>query len=102
MSSPRRTQECCSTNGAEGCRPVAAAPYLFCLACTVYIATGLIPRVQWELNLINKLALSRAEYRKIYYGWWLVGAAVVCQFTFLSVGQVVVGVLLGPVVDEMG
>jgi len=26
----------------------------------VYIATGLIPRVKWELNLINKLALSRA------------------------------------------
>ena len=25
-----------------------------------------------------------------------------CQFTFLSVGQVVVGVLLGPMVDEMG
>ena len=25
-----------------------------------------------------------------------------CQFTFLSVGQVVVGMLLGPVVDEMG
>ena len=43
------------------------------------------------MNLINKLALSRAGYRKIYYGWWLVGAAVVCQFTFLSVGQVVVG-----------
>jgi hypothetical protein len=58
--------------------------------------------VKWELNLINKLALSRAGYRKIYYGWWLVGAAVVCQFTFLSVGQVVVGMLLGPVVDEMG
>ena len=54
------------------------------------------------MNLINKLALSRAGYRKIYYGWWLVGAAVVCQFTFLSVGRVVVGVLLGPVVDEMG
>ena len=28
----------------------------------------------------------------MYYGWWLVGAAVVCQFIFLSVGQVVVGV----------
>ncbi|MCH7737016.1 MAG: MFS transporter [Chloroflexi bacterium] len=39
---------------------------------------------------------------KIYYGWWLVGAAVVYQFTFLSVGQVVVGVLMGPVIDEMG
>ena len=50
----------------------------------------------------NVLALSRAGCSKIYYGWWLVGAAVVCQFTFLSVGQVVVGVLMGPVVDEMG
>ncbi len=39
---------------------------------------------------------------RIYYGWWLVGVAVVCQFTFLSVGQVVVGVLMRPVIDEMG
>ena len=38
------------------------------------------------------LALSRAGFSKILNGWWLVGAAVVCQFTFLSVGQVVVGV----------
>ena len=38
------------------------------------------------------LALSRAGFSKILNGWWLVGAAVVCQFTFLSVGEVVVGV----------
>ena len=44
------------------------------------------------MNRVNILALSRAGFSKIYYGWWLVGAAVVCQFTFLSVGQVVVGV----------
>ena len=44
------------------------------------------------MNQVNILALSRAGFSKIYYGWWLVGAAVVCQFTFLSVGQVVVGV----------
>ena len=37
------------------------------------------------------LALRRAGFSKIYYGWWLVGAAEVCQFTFLSVGQVVEG-----------
>jgi len=36
------------------------------------------------------LALSRAGFSKILNGWWLVGAAVVCQFTFLSVGEVVV------------
>ena len=60
------------------------------------------PRVIFELDLINKLSLGKVNYNHIYYGWWLVGAAVVCQFTFLSVGQVVVGVLLGPVVDEMG
>jgi len=54
------------------------------------------------LDLINRLAISKAIFRNIYYGWWLVGAAVVCQFTFLSVGQVVVGVLMSPVVDEMG
>ena len=60
------------------------------------------PRVKFDLDLINKLTLGKINYRHIYYGWWLVGAAVVCQFTFLSVGQVVVGVLLGPVVDEMG
>ena len=44
------------------------------------------------MNQVNILALSRAGFSKIYYGWWLVGAAEVCQFTFLSVGQVVVGV----------
>ena len=44
------------------------------------------------MNRINMLALSRAGFGKILNGWWLVGAAVVCQFTFLSVGQVVVGV----------
>ena len=32
----------------------------------------------------------------------MVGAVVVCQFTFSSVSQVVVGVLMGPVVAEMG
>ena len=37
------------------------------------------------------LALSRTGFSKILNGWWLVGAAVVCQFTFLSVGQVVEG-----------
>ena len=42
------------------------------------------------MNRVNILALSRAGFSKIYYGWWLVGAAVVRQFTFLSVGQVVV------------
>ncbi|KAA1292829.1 MAG: hypothetical protein EGP13_00555, partial [SAR202 cluster bacterium] len=54
------------------------------------------------MDLINRLAISKAIFQNIYYGWWLVGAAVVCQFTFLSVGQVVVGVLMSPVVDEMG
>ena len=44
------------------------------------------------MNRVNILALRRAGFSKIYYGWWLVGAAEVCQFTFLSVGQVVVGV----------
>ena len=38
------------------------------------------------------MALSRAGFSKILNGWWLVSAAVVCQFTCLSVGQVVVGV----------
>ena len=61
-----------------------------------------VPRVKCQLDLINKLTLGRVTSSNIYYGWWLVGAAVVCQFTFLSVGQVVVGVLMGPVVDEMG
>jgi len=58
--------------------------------------------VRKELDLINRLAQGRGRYNRIYYGWWMVGAAVICQFTFLSVGQVVVGVLLGPAVDEMG
>ena len=47
------------------------------------------------MNRVNILALSRAGFSKIYYGWWLVGAAEVCQFTFLSVGQVVEGMWFG-------
>ena len=47
------------------------------------------------MDLFNRSAQARAGFSKIYYGWWLVAAAVVCQFTFLSVGQVVVGVLMG-------
>ena len=47
------------------------------------------------MNRVNILALSRAGFSKIYYGWWLVGAAEVCQCTFLSGGQGVEGMWVG-------
>lgn len=37
-----------------------------------------------------------------YYGWWIMGGAILCQFAFMSVSQAVVGVFMMPVVDELG
>ena len=37
----------------------------------------------------------------IYYGWWIAGGAVLSQFAFLSVSHVSVGVLLGPVTQDL-
>ena len=39
---------------------------------------------------------------KPFYGWWMVGGAVVCQFASMGVSQAVVGVFLTPVVTELG
>ena len=43
-----------------------------------------------------------ALFRKPFYGWWIVVAAVVSQFTWMTVASTVVGVFLRPVVTEMG
>jgi sugar phosphate permease len=37
-----------------------------------------------------------------YYGWWIVGGAILCQFAFMSVSAAIVGVFLRPVVDDLG
>lgn len=37
-----------------------------------------------------------------YYGWWIVGAAVLSQFAFMTAGQATVGVFLRPVTDDLG
>lgn len=39
---------------------------------------------------------------RIFYGWWIVAAAVLLQFIFLSVSQSTVSVFLRPVVEELG
>lgn len=39
---------------------------------------------------------------RLFYGWWIVAAAVLFQFTFLSVSQSTVSVFLRPVVLELG
>lgn len=39
---------------------------------------------------------------RLFYGWWIVAAAVLFQFTFLSVSQSTVSVFLRPVVQELG
>lgn len=44
----------------------------------------------------------QAPKQSIFYGWWIVGAAALCQFVFLSVSHVSVGVLLRPVTGELG
>ena len=47
-------------------------------------------------------AWRRVRPRKPFYGWWIVAAAVVSQFTWMAAGPTVVGVFLDPVVDETG
>ena len=42
------------------------------------------------------------RFRKPFYGWWIVAAAVVSQFTWMAAGPTVVGVFLDPVVDDTG
>ncbi len=42
------------------------------------------------------------RFRKPFYGWWIVAAALVSQFTWMAAGPTVVGVFLGPVVEETG
>lgn len=39
---------------------------------------------------------------RFFYGWWIVAAAVLLQFVFLSVSQSTVSVFLRPVVEELG
>ena len=43
-----------------------------------------------------------ALLRRPFYGWWIVAAALVSQFTWMGVGPAVVGVFLRPVVDDLG
>lgn len=46
---------------------------------------------------------ERTEMKaRVYYGWWIVAAAVLLQFIFLSVSASTVSVFLRPVVDELG
>lgn len=42
------------------------------------------------------------RFRKPFYGWWIVAAAAVSQFTWMAAGPTVVGVFLDPVVDDTG
>ena len=49
---------------------------------------------------MNALLLSL--FRMPFYGWWIVGAALVGQFTWMGVGPAVFGVFLRPVVDDLG
>ena len=43
-----------------------------------------------------------ALLKKPFYGWWIVAAALVGQFTWMGVGPAVVGVFLRPMVDDLG
>ena len=43
-----------------------------------------------------------ALFRRPFYGWWIVAAALVGQFTWMGVGPAVVGVFLRPMVDDLG
>jgi len=38
---------------------------------------------------------------KMYYGWWILAGAILAQFTATSTGQMVSGVFLDPLVEEL-
>ena len=40
--------------------------------------------------------------QKVYYGWWIVGGAIICQFTATSLTHTISGIFLNPVVNELG
>lgn len=46
-----------------------------------------------------KLSLS---LKSIYYGWWILIGAIIVQFLAISVGQMVSGVFLEPIVADLG
>ena len=37
----------------------------------------------------------------IYYGWWILACAVLSHFMFTSLGQMVSGVFLDPIVKDL-
>ena len=39
---------------------------------------------------------------KVYYGWWILAGAILAQFMAVSTGQMVSGVFLDPLVEELG
>ena len=39
---------------------------------------------------------------RLYYGWWIVLGAILCNFAFLSVSQSSIGVFTLPMVDDLG
>ena len=40
--------------------------------------------------------------KKVYYGWWILAGAILAQFVSVSTGQMVSGIFLGPIVEELG
>lgn len=42
------------------------------------------------------------SFIKSHYGWWILAGAVLTQYTSTSMGQMVSGVVLEPLVDELG
>ena len=49
------------------------------------------------MALISTKAIPRP-----FYGWWMVGGAVVCLFAWMGASQAAAGVFLKPVVEELG
>ena len=39
---------------------------------------------------------------RIFYGWWLVGIAIISSFSAMSLGQAIPGVFMEPITDELG
>ena len=52
--------------------------------------------------LLAQMNLNKLLPNQFFYGWWIVAAAIVCQFVSMSVGQGVVGIFLQPVATDLG
>ncbi len=53
-------------------------------------------------TILASMNRTRNGFPKIFYGWWIVSASVLCLFASVSVGQVIVSIFQEPVTTALG